>query len=122
MQALLTALLANVSGGRVYWLRAQRGAQRPFVVLQTISGQSDHHFQGASGYRVFRVQADCYGDSYEAARNLATDLRRVLDGHRDANLQGIFLESERDLPDEDTGEVNRLARISLDFMVHYGES
>ena len=122
MEELLTGLLSGVAGGRRYWGRAPQNAARPFVVLTRVSGFRDYHMQGSSGLVETRVQADCYADTYTAAKGVARAIDTALSGHRAGAIQGIFIDSERDLPAADAGEVNHLFRVSLDLMIHHQEN
>ncbi len=119
MEEALTALLANVAGGRRYWVRAPQTEKPPYIVLNRVSGRRDYTAQKASGYVTSRVQVDCYAATYGDAKALARQVERALSGRRAGAVQGIFLDSERDLPAADAGDVNHLFRISLDFMIHH---
>jgi hypothetical protein len=121
MEEAITALLASVAGGRRYWVRAPQQAGRPFVVLNRISGLPDYHSQGPSGYVASRVQADCYAETYTAAKQVARAVKAALSGYRGGILQGVFADNERDLPAADAGEVKYLFRTSLDLIVHHSE-
>ncbi|MEW9838237.1 hypothetical protein [Mesorhizobium marinum] len=44
-----------------------------------------------------------------------------MSGHRAGIFKGIFIDSERDLPAADAGEVNQLFRVSIDLIIHHGE-
>lgn len=122
MEEAITALLAHVAGGQRYWVRAPQKAKPPFLVLQRISGQRDYHSQGPSGLVTSRVQVDCYAATYTAAKTLARETTQALSGHRGDELQGVFLDGERDLPAEDAGAVNHLYRVSLDFITTHLET
>lgn len=127
MEEALTSLLASVAGGRRYWVRAAQGAARPYVVLNVISAPRDYHTRGASGYVQSRVQCDCYGDTYSSTKTTARAVRAATSGVRSGAIQGIFVETERDLPDGDAGPaanqpVNNLFRISVDLIIHHIES
>lgn len=121
MEEAITKLLALVAGGRRFWVRAPQGTARPFVVLNRVSGVHDYHLQGASGYVASRVQVDSYADSYTEAKGVARSAIDALSGHRGGTIQGIFIDSERDLPAADSGEVNQLFRTSVDFIIHHSE-
>lgn len=118
MKTELTAMLAGVASGKRFWTRAPQGTVPPYVVLSVISGLTDYHMQGPSGYVVNRVQADCYGTTYTEADATSRAVEQTLTGRREGIIQGIFFEGERDLPDEDSGSVSNLFRVSRDFMVH----
>lgn len=122
MEEALTALLASVASGRRYWVRAPQDAQLPYVVLNVISAPRDYHTRGPSGYVQSRVQCDCYGSTYSAAKTTARALRAATSGIRGDDIQGVFIESERDLPAEDAGPVNNLFRTSIDLIIHHKET
>lgn len=123
MEEALTALLASVAGGRRYWVRKpQSDPARPYVVLQRIDGLPDYTYSGASGYSSSRVQADVYGDTYTSTKATVRDLIDTLSGYRGGIIQGIFIDSQRDLPATDAGEVTNLFRTSVDFIIHHQET
>lgn len=122
MEEALTELLASVAGGRRYWVRAPQTAARPFVLLNKIDGIPDYHFQGPSGYVSSRVQIDVYGDKYGDVTTISRAIKALLSGYEGGNIQAIFIESERNLPAADAGEVTSLFRTSIDITVHYGEA
>jgi hypothetical protein len=121
MEALLTELLAPLAAGKRFWLRAPQGVKPPYVVMQRITGLRDNHFQGASGLVESRVQIDLYGKTYEDATTMARSLVSLLSGRRVGIIQAIFINSERDLPAADAGDVSNLFRKSIDIIVHHKE-
>ncbi|MDW9773083.1 DUF3168 domain-containing protein [Sinorhizobium meliloti] len=122
MEEALTALLASIAGGRRYWVRAPQTEPRPFVVLNRVDGVPSYHYQGASGLVASRVQLDCYADTYTAAKATARAVEAILSGYEGGIIQAIFLESHRDLPAADAGDVTNLFRASIDITVHHGEN
>lgn len=127
-EALISLLLGDAAvqaslGNRVNWVRKPQGvAGEPYSILQRASGTTDYHSAGPSGYAQRRVQIDTYGESYAAVIAATRAIRRRLSGYRGGIFQGIFLDSERDLPAADAGEVNRLFRVSSDYIIHYTET
>lgn len=121
MEEAITALLANVAGGRRYWVRAPQGSAMPYVVMNRISGFADYTMQRASGYVASRLQMDIYAETYTAALTTARDVKARLSGYRGGVIQGTFLDAERDLPAEDTGSITKLFRVSMDFNIHHNE-
>jgi len=111
----LTALVST----RIHWGRAPQGSLFPYVVMQRIDGVRDYTMQGSSGYVASRVQIDVYSESYTGSKKVARAVITALSGRRTATIQSIFLDSERDLPAADAGEVTNLFRVSLDFMIHH---
>jgi hypothetical protein len=121
MEEALTALLSGVAGGRRFWLRAPQGTAFPYVVMQRISGVRDYTMNAPSGYVASRVQFDVYAESYGTVKFTARALVDALSGHKGGAIQGVFIDSERDLPASDTGEVSHLYRVSIDAQIHHGE-
>lgn len=120
MRTELRTRLTSVLDCPVAWGAALRDASPPFVVLTQVSGGADYAMEGATGFRQVRVQVDAYATSYGAVEGLAATIRTALGGWSSGDIQGVFLDSERDLgPDTDIGEM--LFRRSLDFMISYTE-
>nr|CAD6412998.1 hypothetical protein REQ54_01093 [Rhizobium sp. Q54] len=121
MEEALTALLAPVAGGRRYWVRAPQNVERPFIVLSRIDGLPGYHYQGPSGLVSSRVQIDVYSDRFTEVTSVTRLLKDMLSGYKGGAIQGVFIESERNLPAADAGEVTSLFRTSIDITVHHGE-
>lgn len=124
--ALVAQLLADAgvrvaAGDRVHWLRRPQGGRLPAAVLHRIDGARDYHMTAASGLVVSRVQVDCWGVSYGAAKALARAVEAALSGRaftRDAvRVDLITVESERDSTFDEPPET--LFRTALDLMVHH---
>ncbi|QPC87415.1 DUF3168 domain-containing protein [Mesorhizobium sp. NBSH29] len=122
MEILLTTLLAPVAGGNRYWVRAPQGQKPPYVIMQRITGIRDYHLQGASGLVESRVQIDCYDKAYSSVASMARSVVSILSGHRAGIIQGIFIDSERDLPAADAGDVTSLFRKSIDIIIQHKEA
>lgn len=122
MEALLTDLLASLAGGKRFWLRVPQGIKPPYAVMQRITGIRDNHFQGASGLVESRVQIDVYDKTYAGVAAMARSVVSILSGRRVGIIQAIFIDSERDLPASDAGDVNALFRKSLDIIIHHKET
>jgi hypothetical protein len=121
MEQSLTDLLAPVAGGQRYWVRAPQKASRPYVVLNRVGGEPNYHMQGPSGFVSSRVQIDCYADRYSDVTAVARAVKALVSGYGGGIIQGIFVESERNLPASDAGEVSSLFRTSIDITVLHGE-
>lgn len=121
MEEALTALLAPVASGRRYWVRGPATAIRPFLVLNRVDGVPAYQYSGANGYVASRVQIDVYGDTYTATKAAARAAIAILSGYSGGSIQAIFIESQRDLPAADAGDVTNLFRNSIDITVHHGE-
>ncbi|MDW9726304.1 DUF3168 domain-containing protein [Sinorhizobium meliloti] len=122
MEEALTALLASVAGGRRYWGRAPQETAYPNIVLNKVDAVPNYHLQGASGFVSSRVQVDIYATTFTALTSTARAMKAILSGYKGGMIQGIFIESERNLPAADAGEVTNLFRTSIDITVHHGEN
>lgn len=91
---------------------------RPYLVLRGVSGKFDYHMQGASGYRVTRLQIEIYADTPAAAETALNMVAAALSGYRSGSIKGVFLDSHPD-PDRDGGDPNELSRRAIDAIVHH---
>lgn len=127
-EAFMALLLGDAAvklafADRVNWvLKPQNADSGTYAVLQRVSGITDYHSAGPSGYAQRRVQIDVYGTSYGAALKASRAIKHRLSGYRGGMFQGIFLDSERDLLAADAGDVTRLFRVSSDYIIHYSET
>lgn len=111
---------------RVHWLRRpQSESIYPTCILQRISGDRKYHMQAPDGISSSRVQIDVWGKSYSAAKLAARAIIAVLTGYKGTVLttkfQGIFIEGERDLIDEENDANERLYRVSVDALIWHNE-
>ena len=127
--ALITKMLATagvtaLSETRINWLRRPQGEGLPAIVLHRIDGAPDYHTEGPSGLVESRVQVDCWGASYSAAKALARAVDTALSGQ--AFVQGairfdvILIVDERDSTFDEAPDT--LFRTSLDLMVHHASA
>ncbi len=126
MEEALTSLLSGVAGGRRYWVRAPQSlSTRPYVIMFKVSGNRDYHLKGASRYVKSRVQVDAYGETYASAKATSRAVVSAVSSFTGTvggvQIQRIYVDDGRDLPDDDTGEITELFRISLDLMIHHDE-
>jgi hypothetical protein len=115
------ATITAVTGTRIYWLKVPQNAARPYVRLQTISDPRPANLQGYDSARVTRVQADCFADTYGAARALAEKIITALatpDTVGGVHFGFTKAEGPRDLG-EDVDGVGFVHRASLDLLVEH---
>ena len=117
-EAFRALLIAALPGVPVAW--GLGATDIPRIVLFVVSGGDGYTQDGPSGLCWRRVQVDCYGATYGAARLLSRDVRAALSGYRGGIFNGIFLDADRDGETDDKADSVQ-ARVSLDFMVHYKE-
>lgn len=121
----LKSLLSGVAGGRTYWGRGEGINQTagPYLVLTHVGGPRDYNMAGDSGYIPSRVQVDVFGETFGEVRDAASSAITALSGYRGTVsgtvIQGIFIDSVRDLDATDAGEVSHLFRRSIDCIVHH---
>ena len=124
--ALIAKLLATVgitgiTGTRSNWSRRPQGEALPAIVLHRIDGAPDYHLQAPSGLVESRVQMDCWGDDYVAAKDLARAVETALSGQ--AFVQGairfdvILIVDERDSTFDEAPDT--FFRTSLDLIVRH---
>lgn len=114
------AAMKALVGDRVDWGVRSQGAALPAVVIHLISGLPGMTMAGPSGWSQDRLQFDCWGRTYKAARDVADVL---------AGRGGLLLGLRRDLPglrlrtfiigrrsDSDRDDAGPVHRASVDVM------
>lgn len=121
LRALLRATTAvtDICGARINWVAHPQGQPYPAVVLGVVGDSEGHTLKGPDGLSKGRVQVDCYGDDYDAAKLLGRAVRASLDGYRGGNFSGVFLAGSREDREGGTNEANRPFRVSLDFLTNW---
>jgi hypothetical protein len=128
MEAALIALLLADPGvtaalsTRINWGRKPQDVTvKPYAVLQKISGLPDYTMRAPSGLISSRIQIDFYGDTYTSTRKAANAVTALLSGYSGTVsgklFQGVFQDSDRDLPAADAGDTTTLFRTSIDFII-----
>ena len=98
-----------------------QGKPLPAIVMLTVSNDNTHHMEGPTRLYAGRVQVDCYGDDYLAAKITARAVLATLDGYAGGGFQGIFHAGSRDTRDGGANETARPYRVSMDFMTQWSE-
>jgi len=130
MEEALTALLladAGVSalvGTRVHWLRLPAQVHgRPYLNLQVVGDVPGYHMAGPSGLVSTRVQADSWGETALAAKQVDRAVKAALSGWSGTQsgivFQGVFALSTRDGLEQAAGRDRRLFRVSTDLEVNW---
>lgn len=119
-QLLLTssAIYAHV-GSRVDWGLRPQGAALPALTLMVVSGADQATLQGTDHLSDARVQVDCWGSTYGAAKILSRAVIARLNGHKDTNFAGIFHAGTRDLNNDAVTDPVGIFGVSLDFTLHH---
>ena len=116
---LVGAPSVGLSGTHVNFGTHPQGTTLPAIVLTVVDNAQGLTLGGPDGLWEGRVQVDCYGDDYSAAKRLSRAVEGILNGHADDAFQGIFLVATRDT--HETGATDRPFRVSLDFSTHWSE-
>ncbi|MFX4086166.1 DUF3168 domain-containing protein [Sphingobium yanoikuyae] len=122
VKLLATAALTSLVVKRIDWGLRSTAAGLPAVRLFEISGVPQTNLAGASGWTRARVQIDCLGRTYLAARDVADVIAKpgtgVLNAMRET-VGGVrlrtFIMNRR--ADHDTDADGVVHRISIDVMV-----
>lgn len=123
---LISAPIAAAVERRVdYGVRSQ-GAALPAITLHQISGNPTMLLAGPADWERDRVQIDCLGRTYKAARDLADAIggrRGLLVGyrgdHKGQRLRTFVMGSRSD---NDSDSVGPVFRASIDVMVWHTPS
>lgn len=131
LRALLLgdAMVATISGGRIYPVRLPQGQRLASIVYNRISELGDYHMLGPSGLAWARMQIDCWAEKQDDAVTLANAVYDRLSGFRgivlfgsnspldQIDIKAIFLDQGR----EDYDEIAELYRMSRDYIIRYAE-
>ena len=116
----VTALI----GSRMYPLKMPQSPTMPLLVYQRISGPREHDADGAAGIANPRIQIDAWAATYTGAKDLATKVRKRIDGYSgDVGSPAVdvvfsHLLSDRDFYDSET----EYYRVSMDFEIMHVEA
>lgn len=123
---------ATVGGARIFPIRIPQGIKAASLVLNEISGEGDHHNEGASGLVRVRMQIAAWAPhnpalpAEDVSHALFLAVKDVLDGFgrgvmgsgpAAVNVQGVFIDSWRDVEDTEAGWVGK----SADYFFNYEE-
>lgn len=113
MEEHLFSMLDSALSFPIAWGSLGEGTSTPRASMARVSGLQGKHLQG-SGLMQTRTQIDCYGKTYIEAITASRAVRAELDFYQGGPIQGAFLDSIRDMPDDDAG---LLFRVSLTFLI-----
>lgn len=119
------AAVAALASTRMYPVKLPQGETRDSIIFNEISGIGDHHMEGASGLATVRMQIGCWSQSADGAHALHLAVKESIDGYRgvmgDGNnaveVQGIFIDSWRDIDDTAANLRGKIA----DYRIVYSE-
>lgn len=115
---LATAGVTGLVGQRVNWKRRPQGSTLPAIVLHVISRIPDVTHGGRSGLLMSRVQVECLGATFGAAKAVARAVEDAITAQTftqgAVRFDAILIDSERD---DTSDETTPLFRTSLDLMI-----
>jgi hypothetical protein len=105
--ALRARLLGNTTAQtRVDWGLRPQGKSLPAIRLTVVSSPRDYTMEGPQATQQYRVQADCYGATYGAAKELGDAVTAILEPSA-GDFLASFVIGQRDVPElTDTGPVH----------------
>jgi hypothetical protein len=110
-----------LSGGRVDWGARPQGDALPAVILRLIDGSVGRHLKGPDGLWMGRVQIDCWGASYGAAKGLSRAVIAALSPQREGQLRRAEHVLTRDDRQEGPDDTSRAFRTQVDFSITWKE-
>lgn len=119
--AAIAALVVSGGTTRIYPIKMPQGVTATSIVYNEVSGQGDHHMEGASGLVQVRMQIAAWAQTADAAHALFLAIKERIDGYRGlmdtVDVQGCFIDSWRDLDDT----VANLRGKVADYFINYAE-
>lgn len=120
-------LLSGIAGGNIYAGIVPEEKRPPFVSFQRISGFKVRDINGPSGLARTIFQIDIYSNDNAECRQLADDVRKILDGFSGTVtigpdsiiIGGVSMQAERDFIEDNVDP--KLYRASVDYLFKYEE-
>lgn len=114
--------VAGIVGARVYPFSIPQGAPMPAITVFRITGGPEYADDGEIGLENPRVQIDCWGDTYTAAKALSVAACALLSGLRDVTFGAttfryIMIVDVRDLREGGANSEAYRYRTSIDFTI-----
>ena len=120
---LATAGVTALVSQRVYCGARPQGGDLPDIVINRISGAPVYTDDGNSGLSSARIQVDCYGATYAAAKGVAgavfNSLSDFVGTSGGVTFQNILLEAERDFREGGSNASEYLFSTQMDFEVWF---
>lgn len=105
--------LTDLTGYRFYPNRLPQSPTLPAIVYRVSDAERVHSTDGASGLFGPRVIFDCWAATADAAEDVFTQLRYLIDGQRSGNLLGMFFSTERSAYEFPPDAYRRTAEYSI---------
>lgn len=127
-EALIAKLLADgnvaaLAGSRIFPGMRPQAAQLPAIVCNMISSNPSYSDDGEDGIAESRMQIDCWGATYSAAKLLARAVKSSLSAFSGTvnavRFRYITIDLEHDLQETGSDAASYPFRTSIDFIVVY---
>lgn len=109
--------IVAAAGGKVEWGAQPQTAVAPYITLHRISGSRELTLTSVAGCDEIRVQAECWGPTYLAAKTAARAVVALLNGYRSATFRRVKIDTEAD--DHDLDPPTPLYRTRLDLLIRH---
>ena len=120
---LATAGVTALVSQRVYGGSRPQGGALPDIVIHRVSGAPVYTDDGNSGLSSARIQVDCYGATYAAAKGVAAavfdSLSAFVGTSGGVTFQNVLLEAERDFREGGSNASEYLFSTQMDFEVWF---
>lgn len=114
--------IAALVGTRVHPMILPQVATYPALAYMVVSDDRPQSHSGPTGLATPRVQIDCWGATYGAAKALERAVRAALEGYigsmGSVTVRGVFLDTAQDLFDEEAQKY----RVRMDWFISYREA
>lgn len=91
----------------------------PVMTYQRITGNREKAMDGPPGLANPLFQISIWAETFTEAKELAEDVRQLLDGYSGDDINGAFIENDYDTHEESPGE--GLFRATLDTRIYCTE-
>ena len=127
-EAIRTRLLATAGvtalvSQRVYCGSRPQGGTLPDIIINRISGAPVYTDDGESGLATARLEIDCWGETYAAAKNAARAVIASLSAYVGTSgattFQYVLLDAERDFREGGGNASEYPFRTNLDFIIWF---
>ena len=123
----IVKLLEGVANGDTFAGIAPENQRSPFITFQRVSGDKVRAINGPSGLAQSTFQIDTYSKDYAECRQIADQVRKILDGFRgtvtigsdSVRIGGVSMTGERDFTEDNTKP--KLYRASVDYLFTFDE-
>src|ERR1022692_4940381 len=73
--------VSSLVGSNVYFVLAPKGAVLPYVVLSRVTTADSYDMLGATGFRHWLFQMDCFATDFYSSRAVSLAVRQLLESY-----------------------------------------